>query len=377
MRVKPVPVLLAVRELNCGGIERDVTNIALKLDRTRFVPHVAAYSARGLRYQELKVAGVPVLELPIRSLASSSAIRAAFKASQYIRRHGIRVVHAWDPTAVFLVPLARALRIRAILASQLGHRSLSDRRTRKELRLVDRLVDAVVVNCEAMRRHMMEDEGVPSCRIRLCYNGVDLTQFFPGPKPDFEFLTGASLAIGTVAVLRPEKALEVLIQAFARVRSLQPNLRLVIVGDGPERASLQQLNRQLGLGNQCLFLPPTHDVASLLRALDIFVLCSRSEAFSNALLEAMACGCCAVGTEVGGTPELIGRNERGLLCRPDDPEDLADRLAVLIRDETLRRRLGANAARHARENLSIETAAQRIADIYEEFLTARTSLKRR
>lgn len=377
MRVKPVPVLLAVRELDCGGIERDVAKIALTLDRTRFVPHVATYSARGLRYEELKTANVPVLELPVRSLTSWSAIKAAFEAAQYIRRYGIGVVHAWDPTAVFLIPLARALRIPAVLASQLGHRGLADPRTRKELRVVDRLVDAVVVNCEAMRRHMVEEEGVPFRRIRLCYNGVDLTEFFPGPKPDLEFLKGASLVIGTVAVLRPEKALEVLIQAFARVRSLQPGLRLVIVGDGPERAKLQELSRQLGLGMQCLFLPPTHDVASLLRALDVFVLCSRSEAFSNALLEAMACGCCAVGTEVGGTPELIGSNERGLLCRPDDPDELADKLATLIRDDALRRRLATEAARHARENLSIESAARRIAEIYEEFLRARTPLRGR
>ena len=107
---------------------------------------------------------------------------------------------------------------------------------------------------------------------------------------------------------------------------------------------------------------------SLLRALDIFVLCSRSEAFSNALLEAMACGCCAVGTEVGGTPELIGRNERGLLCRPDDPDDLAAKLAVLIQDEALRRRLAAEAARCAREHFSVQAAAERISGIYEELL---------
>jgi glycosyltransferase involved in cell wall biosynthesis len=376
MPVKPIPVLLAVRELNCGGIERDVAKIALNLDRARFVPHVAAYSARGLRYEELHAAGIPVLELPVRSLASWSAVRAALKAAQYIRRHGIRLVHAWDPTAVFLVPLARLLRVPAVLASQLGHRGLSDPRTRKELRVVDRMVDAVVVNCEAMRRHMVEEEGLPAGRIRLCYNGVDLTQFFPGPKPDLEFLRGASLTIGTVAVLRPEKALEVLIEAFAKLRSLQSGLRLIIVGDGPELGRLQARSRRLGLEGDCLFLPPTRDVPPLLRALDIFVLCSRSEAFSNALLEAMACGCCVVGTEVGGTPELIGRNERGLLCRPEDPDDLAAQLAALIQDEPLRRRLGAEAARYARQNLSIEAAARRMAEIYAEFLDSSVSARR-
>lgn len=364
----PVPVLLGVRELDCGGIERDVAKIALGLDRRRFTPHVATYSARGLRFEELHAAGVPVLELPLRSLLSPAAVGAAWRLASYIRRHGIRVVHAWDPTAVFLVPLARLLRVPAVLASQLGHRNLCDSRTRKELRMVDRLADGIVVNCEAMRRHMVEEEGVARERIRLCYNGVDLTRFFPGPKPDLEILKGASMVIGTVAVLRPEKALEVLLQAFARIKHLRPSMRLVLAGGGPERERLEDWRRQLKLENECLLLPPIRDVPALLRALDIFVLSSRSEAFSNALLEAMACGCCVVGTNVGGTPELIGDNEYGLLCRPDDPADLGDKLAVLIEDEELRRNLAAKAASRARERFSMEAAAECLAGIYQEFL---------
>lgn len=360
--------MLAVRELDCGGIERDVAKIALCLDRRRFTPHVATYSARGLRFEELREAGIPVLELPLRSLMSAQAVRAAWTLARYIRRHGIRVVHAWDPTAVFLAPLARLLRVPAVLASQLGHRNLCDPRTRKELRVVDRIVDAVVVNCEAMRRHMVEDEGVRPERIRLCYNGVDLTRFFPGPKPDIEILKGASMVIGTVAVLRPEKALEVLLQAFARIKHLRAGMRLVIAGGGPERERLETWRRQLRLEDECLLLPPVRDVPALLRALDVFVLSSRSEAFSNALLEAMACGCCVIGTNVGGTPELIGDNKYGLLCRPDDPEDLAEKIAVLIGNEELRRDLGGKAASLARMRFSIEAAAECVAGIYEEFL---------
>ncbi|HYT23078.1 MAG TPA: glycosyltransferase family 4 protein, partial [Candidatus Polarisedimenticolia bacterium] len=108
--------------------------------------------------------------------------------------------------------------------------------------------------------------------------------------------------------------------------------------------------------------------------LDIFVLSSHSEAFSNTLLEAMACGCCAVGSRVGGTPELIGNDERGLLFRPGDAGDLAEKLATLIGDEQLRRKFGTCAAEFARTKLSIEIAAQRMADIYEMMLRRKTAV---
>jgi glycosyltransferase involved in cell wall biosynthesis len=114
-------------------------------------------------------------------------------------------------------------------------------------------------------------------------------------------------------------------------------------------------------------------VPQFLRALDIFVLCSRSEAFSNTLLEAMACGCCAIGSRVGGTPELIGNDERGVLFRSGDAEDLAEKLATLIGNEQLRRELGTRAAEFARNKLSIEIAAQRMAEIYEMMLRRKTA----
>src|SRR5450755_4758118 len=79
LRTEPVPVLLMVRELDQGGVERDVAKIAVHLDRTRFVPHVATYYARGLRYQELRSAGIPILDLPLRKLASGETIRLGVK----------------------------------------------------------------------------------------------------------------------------------------------------------------------------------------------------------------------------------------------------------------------------------------------------------
>jgi L-malate glycosyltransferase len=365
---RPIPILLTVRELNYGGIERDVTKIALQVDRSRFQPHVASYRAEGMRFEELRCARIPFLHLPVSSFKSPTAFSAAMRLWRYVREHKIRLVHSWDPSAAFVVPLARTLRVPVVLSSMLGSRNLLDRRTRRLIRWTDWMVDAVVVNCEAMRRHMIEDEHVPNERIELCYNGVDTAQFYPAPEPKPYPVVGASFLIGAVCALRPEKALNLLQEAFARIRHLKPGMKLLLVGSGPELPRLQINSQRLGIQDDCVFLPATPQVPQILRALDTFVLCSRSEAFSNTLLEAMACGCCAVGSRVGGTPELLGNDERGLLFRSDDAGDLAAKLGALIENESLRRELGARAAEFARTNLTIEIAAQRTAEIYETML---------
>ena len=106
----------------------------------------------------------------------------------------------------------------------------------------------------------------------------------------------------------------------------------------------------------------------MMRAIDIFVLSSHSEAFSNALLEAMACGCCAVGSRVGGTPELIGNDERGLLFESGNIADLAEKLSKLIQQEQLRRELAERAAEFARTKLTIEANVERMIQIYDGLL---------
>jgi glycosyltransferase involved in cell wall biosynthesis len=365
---EPTPILMTVRELHHGGIERDVTKIAMKIDRSRFEPHVASYQAGGMRFEELRRAGVPILHLPLSSLKSPSTVSVAMRMRRYVREHGIRLVHAYDSSAVFVLPIARALRIPAVLSSTLGNRNLMDRRTHHQVRWTDKIVDAVVVNCEAMRRHMIDDEHISSARIELCYNGVDSAQFYPAAARKPAPVANASFVIGAICVLRPEKALDLLQEAFARVRHLKPGMKLLIVGSGPELPRLEANSQRLGLQDDCIFVPGTPLVPQFLRAIDIFVLCSHSEAFSNGLLEAMACGCGVVGSRVGGTPELIGDDERGLLFRPGDVHDLAAKLILLIENEQRRRQLGALGAEFARRELSIEIAAGRMAEIYETVL---------
>ena len=81
---RPVPVLIMARELDQGGVERDVAKIAMYLDRSRFIPHVATYNAKGLRYEELRAAGIPLVHLPLKSLTSMEALRSALKLRKIV-----------------------------------------------------------------------------------------------------------------------------------------------------------------------------------------------------------------------------------------------------------------------------------------------------
>lgn len=364
----PIPVLITVRELDQGGIERDVAKIATHLDRARFEPHVVTFSAKGLRYDELREAAVPIIELPVKSLASMETLRLGRAMRRYIKQHGIQVVHSYDASGVFALAVARLAGVPVTVGTQLCYRDILDDRTQMWLRFADRVPDAMLVNCEAIRRYMIDHEHVRENRVELIYNGVDTTQFYPPEtRPD-----QASI-IGTVCALRPEKNLPLLQEAFATVRGSHRGLRLIIVGSGAELKALQENAARLGITDATDFVPATRDVPGWLRQIDIFVLPSYSEAFSNSLLEAMACGCAVVGSRVGGTPELTGSNEeRGLLFTSGNPQELAAQLGRLLFDARLRHKLGDQAAKFASQSLSIEIAAARTGAMYERLLAKKT-----
>jgi len=134
---------------------------------------------------------------------------------------------------------------------------------------------------------------------------------------------------------------------------------------------LRALAASLRITEQTQFQPTTTAVPDRLREIDIFVLPSLSEAFSNSLLEAMACGCTAVASHVGGNPEAVTHGETGLLFEAGNAVALADQLEILIKDTCYRQELARRGANRVKEQFSVPQCAARMADIYEEALVSR------
>lgn len=367
----PVPILLLTRSLGEGGTERQVAELARSFDPKRYITHVGCTVAGGFRAEELRQSGIPILELPMNSLMSREALQALSKLRNYVQANGIELIHAFDaPMVIFGVPAGRLSTARVVLSSQRCYENTIYPPHQKYVRIAHRFAHAVAANCEAMREHLLTHYRVPPDKISVCYNGLDTSAFQPGPRLRPPALREANLVIGVVSVLRPEKALHLLLEAFAGIRDLTPGLVLLIVGSGPEEQSLRQLSDRLGIAGQCVFQPSTNQVAEWLRAIDVFVLPTRSEALSNSIMEAMSCGCCVVASRVGGNPELVEHGKTGLLFESGDAPALADQLRRLILDPQLREGMSSEGAEKMATGFSIQTSASNMQAIYDQLLAA-------
>jgi glycosyltransferase involved in cell wall biosynthesis len=360
-----------VRELGIGGSERDLTKLAMRLDRSHFKPHVGCLREQGMRADELREAGIPIVRFPVTSFRSPSFLRGIFAFRRYVHDHGIRLLQTFDvPTNIFGIAAARISGLRPAIATQLWFLDTIPRQLWSLHRLSMRFADVVVVNSEAVQRELLERGHVKPSRIYVSHNGVETNVFNPQVKPACDMKSEVGLVVGAVCALRREKRLDVMLDAFSRVKNDVPGVKLVLVGSGEMLPHLEQLRERLGIARDCRFEPARANVAPWMRSMDVFVMCSESESFPNALLEAMACGCCVIGSNVGGIPELIQAGESGLLFRSGDAADLAEKLACVLKDAALRHRLAAAAAARASSEFSMETAAERMQRLYGSLLTA-------
>jgi glycosyltransferase involved in cell wall biosynthesis len=235
-------------------------------------------------------------------------------------------------------------------------------------RWIVRLVDGVVANAEATRRELLE--WLPSSRVRVIYNGIDLRAYDAsredrGLRVEMGCPSGACVAL-SVARLAQEKDHATLLSAFHRAARTNERLWLWIAGDGPLRPVLAAQVERLGLGERVRLLGFRADVPRLLTAADLLVISSRREGLPNVALEAMAARRPLIATAVSGTPEVVRDGETGLLVPPAAPESLAAALSALAGDPVRRRQMGERGRRRVEQWFEASVALDR----WEEYLCA-------
>jgi len=232
--------------------------------------------------------------------------------------------------------------------------------------------DALIAVSEEGRRQMIEIEHVDPADVVYVPNGV------PDAPPGDSVRARARLqlgeddfVLGTVALLRPEKQLELLVEAAALLRPSHPHLRVVIVGEGPERARLEAMIASRGLDETVTITGYRDDVQELLPAFDAAVCCSRFEGGPLSVMEYMEARLPVVATAVGGLPEMLEDGECGILVEPGDAAGIAEAVARLAADPDLRASLGARAFRRKRGTYSLEAWVRRIERLYDEILASK------
>lgn len=235
----------------------------------------------------------------------------------------------------------------------------------------------VITVCEAFKRQLVS-RGVAPARIVVLHNAISLnwldgrehedTPAIPAAHDFSNNVRGQERVVLAVGRLSGEKAFADLIVAVNQLRQLQPHLivRLVIVGDGPERGRLEQAIRDHGLQDRVTLTGHVRDVRPYYRSADVLAISSVSEGSPNALLEAMASGVPVVATAVGGIPEIVTDKETGLLIAPRDPQAMASSLNLLFSDSDLARTLAIRAQELIRNQYSPQDRARFLLELYQK-----------
>lgn len=340
-----------------------MTELIQRLDRRRFDVRVACFHREGAWLPRVE-ACAPVTAFPIRGFARPATLARAAGFARWCRRQKIAVLQTCDLYAnTFALPAAALAGVPARIGSR---RELNPDKSAGQIALqrhAYRCAHAVVANSRAAARQLAS-EALPSERVEIIPNGVNAGRYAPrgAGRPITNILT--------VANLRREKAHEVLLAAAARLIATHPQLRFQLAGGGSRLEELQALAGQLGIANYVTFLGHSEDVPRLLSEADAFVLPSRSEAFPNGALEAMAAGLPVVASAVGGLLDLIENGRTGLLVPPDDPAALATALESLVLSPGRAAALGAAARDEVTRRYSFDRMVRSFEDLYLSHLEA-------
>jgi glycosyltransferase involved in cell wall biosynthesis len=221
------------------------------------------------------------------------------------------------------------------------------------------LASEVIANSEAVLRDAVANERFLPRRRTVIYNGIDVSAYTPSPTNG-----KGPLRLVTVGGLAPRKGQEYAIQAIRLVHAAGVDARLTLVGSGEDEAKLRQITTELGVNDLVTFAGERPDPRPYLALADVFLLPSRQEGFSNAILEAMATALPVIATDVGGNAEAIVQDKGGLIVPPEQPDALAAAITKLAGKRDELPDMGRfNRARVA-ERFSLEGSARSLADWY-------------
>jgi len=373
--LRPERVLLALQSVTVGGMETQC--LALGSELVRRGAAVAVVVPEGTIFDDLSArfgaAGVNVLRLDTdgRNGRATQALRIA-RLVRRLRRWRPDVVHVHTGGASGGVAIVAAARLATSATIIMTEHNVPFAepgvRLRLATRLKDRLVHAVVAlsaRNAALRRKWL---GAPP-------KFVGIRPGIPIDESDHQIrladreriraklnVPSSATVIGSMVRLAPDKGLDDLLSAFALVNR-EASCELLLVGDGPLRASLEGLAANLGVSQRVHFEGYHAEAAPFLGVMDIFVLSAPAGSGSIALLEAMAHGLPAVITYCG-RGEFLLPDKTGLCAPPNDPAGLARVMLRLVRDRGLRARLGESAAEHARREFRIERVAADLLEVY-------------
>lgn len=326
---RPLKILFLMEDLCFGGTQRQSLALAQRMDRNLFAPAILTLTGRTDLDALAEQADIPVYHLGhTRKVISTFFVRLAsalVKIKPDILLPCTALPNIWGRI------WGRLLHVPVVVGTCRG----GGAPVRQHERWLWRLTQHMICNSAPLKAHLQR-LGVPETHMTCIPNGVDPDFFIPGNTPN----SMREKNILCVARLAKDKDHLTLFNAFGLLLKKMPQLRLRLVGDGPEETRLKAYVREKGLGQHVDFCKGTVDVSRYYQDASLFVLSSVREGLPNVLLEAMSCGLPICATSVGGIPDLVRNGENGLLSPPGDAAAFADNCCALLDQPDLLDKMG-------------------------------------
>jgi glycosyltransferase involved in cell wall biosynthesis len=362
-RPQPARICHVSMHLKTGGLERLLVEFARRHDGTQFEPLFVALQDTGRPGEDIIECGRPVHRI---DMASRGKLKSLRRLRELLKSEQIDLVHTHNTYAHFYGAIAALTAgVRAVVNTQHGRGCGPGWKSRLQFRIANRLTSRVVGVSVDASTLCSEDDRWSRGKISTIWNGIDVHRFeYRGPQVD-----PALIAVGR---LSPEKDLPTLLRAVELAARSVPDLRVTIVGDGPERAGLETLARELSVADRVKFLGERPDIPALLAQAGCYVASSRTEGVSLTLLEAMAVGLPAITTRIGGNAEVVVDGATGRLVPAGDPARLADAIVTMCSERDLWPAMGRLARERVEAHFSVERMVREYERLYANVLAART-----
>lgn len=368
-----IEILYCIEYLGYGGTEKQLYALIERLSKKHFRPHLCCLR-KSVIGQTRKNDAINLfrnikcnkIQLDFISFNSYNSLIEIIKLIKFIKKNNIDIIQTYfqDPTIVSVLA-AKLCGVRHVVAC---FRDLAFWRKKTDVRMMKiiyKLCTAYIANSDAVKAEYTNLCNLNEKKFNVIYNGVDVRNVMTVPKKRSS--GSKDVVVGILANLnRKVKRVDIFIRAAAYVKERQKGIKFVVVGDGELKAELISLCAELGIREIVDFVGRVKDIPQCLSKVDIGVISSDSEGFSNAILEYMAAGLPVIATDVGGNKEIIEDGVNGFLTTPGDYRSIGKTILQLANDKNTYLKVRQTAFERICKNYTIKRLVKRYESYYQK-----------